>query len=258
MNPLTIKIGGSTLGHNDTTIEDLVTLQKKGVPLVVVHGGANAVTSWLRRLNIPTSFIRGLRITDLQTLEVVTAVLAGLVNKELVSAIWKLGGKAIGVSGADGGLIVARNKTPELGYTGEELEVDAALLYSLLKEGYMPVIAPVSLGSLEKADTKTNLLNVNGDTVAGEIAAALKAERLIFLTDVPGLYDSSGNLIRRLAPTEAEALLTSGVASGGMAAKIKACLIALTKVPATRIIDGRIPHALLNEVEGRGNGTTIG
>ena len=258
MNPLTIKIGGSTLGHNDTTIEDLVTLQKKGVPLVVVHGGANAVTSWLRRLNIPTSFIRGLRITDLQTLEVVTAVLAGLVNKELVSAIWKLGGKAIGLSGADGGLIVARNKTPELGYTGEELEVDAALLHSLLKEGYMPVIAPVSLGSLEKADTKTNLLNVNGDTVAGEIAAALKAEKLIFLTDVPGLYNSSGNLIRRLAPSEAEALLTSGVASGGMAAKIEACLIALTKVPVTRIIDGRIPHALLNEVEGRGNGTTIG
>jgi len=255
---LTIKIGGSTLGHNDTTIEDLVTLQKKGVPLVVVHGGANAVTSWLRRLNIPTSFIRGLRITDLQTLEVVTAVLAGLVNKELVSAIWKLGGKAIGLSGADGGLIVARNKTPELGYTGEELEVDAALLHSLLKEGYMPVIAPVSLGSLEKADTKTNLLNVNGDTVAGEIAAALKAEKLIFLTDVPGLYNSSGNLIRRLAPSEAEALLTSGVASGGMAAKIEACLIALTKVPVTRIIDGRIPHALLNEVEGRGNGTTIG
>ncbi|HIE17936.1 MAG TPA: acetylglutamate kinase [Dehalococcoidia bacterium] len=258
MNPLTIKIGGSTLGHKDTTIEDLVTLQKKGVPLVVVHGGANTVTSWLRRLDIPTSFIRGLRITDLQTLEVVTAVLAGLVNKELVSAIWKLGGKAIGLSGADGGLIVARNKTPELGYTGEELEVDAALLRSLLREGYMPVVAPVSLGSLERADTKTNLLNVNGDTVAGEIAAALRAEKLIFLTDVPGLYDSSGNLIRKLAPSEAEALLTSGVASGGMAAKIEACLIALTTVPVTRIIDGRVPHALINEVEGRDNGTTIG
>ncbi len=258
MKPLAIKIGGSTLGHSDTTIEDLVTLQKRGVSLVVIHGGAQAVTDWLSRLSISTHFVQGLRVTDLESLKVVTAVLAGLVNKELVSAIWKSGGKAVGLSGADGGLILAKNKTPELGYTGEELKVDVALLETLLKAGYIPIIAPVSLGSLESTDGDTNLLNVNGDTVAGEIAAALNAEKLIFLTDVPGLYDNSKQLIRKLSPDNAREMIASGVASGGMATKIEACLIAMTKVPVTRIIDGRVPHALLNEVEGKGDGTTIG
>ncbi|MBM4445819.1 MAG: acetylglutamate kinase [Chloroflexi bacterium] len=258
MNPLAIKIGGSTFGSTDTTVEDLVTLQKKGVPLVVIHGGANAVSGWLARLGVPTNFVRGLRITDLETLRVVTAVLAGLVNKELVSAIWRLGGKAVGLSGADGGLILAKNKTPELGYTGEELKVNVAVVEILLKAGYIPVIAPVSLGLLEGSDIDTNLLNVNGDTAAGEIAAALKAEKLIFLTDVMGLYDSSKNLIRKLSPQDAKELVVSGVASGGMVAKIEACLLALAKIPITRIIDGRIPHALLDEVEGKGDGTTIG
>jgi acetylglutamate kinase len=258
MNPIAVKIGGSTLGSTDTTIEDLVTLQKRGVPLVVVHGGANVVSSWLGRLGIVTSFVRGLRITDLETLKVVTAVLAGLVNKELVSAIWRSGGKAVGLSGADGGLILAKNKTPELGYTGEELKVNVAVIEILLKAGYIPVIAPVSLGLLEGSDADTNLLNVNGDTAAGEIAAALKVEKLIFLTDVPGLYDNSKNLIRRLNPQDARELIDYGVASGGMVAKIEACLLAMTKVPLTRIIDGRVPHALLDEFEGKGDGTTIG
>jgi acetylglutamate kinase len=257
MKPLVVKIGGSTFGKSDTTVEDLVTLQGKGVPVVVVHGGARMVTDWLSRLNIPTSFINGLRITDLETLKVVTAVLAGLVNKELVAAIWRLGGKAVGLCGADGGLVKARNKTPELGYTGEELKVDAALLKTLLKAGYMPVIAPISLGSLENSDSNMNLLNVNGDTAAGEIAAALHAEKVIFLTDVPGLYDGSKKLISSLSLDEAKDMIASGVASDGMVAKIEACLAALAKVPVTRIIDGKVPHALLNEVEGKGEGTTI-
>lgn len=257
MKPIVIKIGGSTLGHSDTTIEDLVALQKRGMSLVTVHGGAQAVTDWLNRLGISTRFIHGLRVTDLESLKVVTAVLAGLVNKELVSAVWKLGGRAVGLSGADGGLILAKNKNPELGYTGEELKINIALLKTLLKAGYMPVVAPVSLGSLNSTDSNTNLLNVNGDTVAGEIAAALHAQRLIFLTDVPGLYDNSKRLIRKLSPSDARAMIISGVATGGMATKIEACLIALTKVPMTRIIDGRVPHALLNEVEGKGDGTTI-
>jgi acetylglutamate kinase len=256
MKPLVIKIGGSTLGSADTTIEDLVTLQKRGVPLVVVHGGGNAVSGWLGRLGIPTSFAKGLRVTDLEALKVVTAVLAGLVNKELVSAIWRLGGKAVGLSGADGGLILARNKTPELGYTGEEVKVNVAVIEILLSAGYMPVIAPISLGLREGADT--NLLNVNGDTAAGEIAAALKAEKLIFLTDVPGLYDNSKKLISKLNPQDARELIEFGVASGGMVAKVEACLLALTKVPVARIIDGRVPHTLLDEVEGKGDGTTIG
>ncbi len=254
---LVVKIGGSTFGSTDTTIEDLVTLQKKGIPLVVVHGGASTVSGWLRRLGITTTFIRGLRVTDRETLKVVVAVLAGLVNKELVSAVWRLGGRAVGLSGVDGGLIVARNKTPELGYTGEELNVDIALLNVLLKSGYMPIIAPVSFGSLD-SDDETNILNVNGDTVAAEVAAALRAEKVIFLTDVPGVYDNSRKLLKRLSPSEAKSLIESGVVSGGMAAKIEACLIALSGVPVTRIIDGTSPHALLNEMDGKGDGTTIG
>lgn len=258
MNTLAIKIGGSTLGTADTTVEDLVTLQKKGVPLVVIHGGGNAVSDWLGRFGIATRFARGLRITDMETLKVVTAVLAGLVNKELVSAIWRIGGKAVGLSGVDGGLILAKNKRPELGYTGEELKVNVAIIEILLKAGYMPVIAPISLGLLESSDMDTNLMNVNADTAAGEIAAALKAEKLIFLTDVPGLYDNSKNLIRKLNPQDARELIEYGVATGGMVAKIEACLLAMTKVPITRIIDGRVPHALLDEVEGKEEGTTIG
>jgi len=258
MKTLVIKIGGSTLGKNDTTIEDLVMLQKRGMPMVVIHGGGQAVSDWLARLGISTGFVRGLRITDLETLRVVTAVLAGLVNKELVSAIWHLGGKAVGLSGADGGLIQATEKTLELGYTGEELKIDTTLLEILIKASYIPVVAPVSLGSSEGIDQNINLLNVNGDTAAGEIAAVLNAERLIFLTDVPGLYDSSKKLIRKLSPYDAQRLITSGAASGGMEAKIKACLRALATVPAARIIDGRVSHALLNEIEGKGEGTTIG
>jgi acetylglutamate kinase len=258
MKPLVIKIGGSTFGSGDTTVEDLVALQKRGVPLVAVHGGGNAVSDWLGQLGIDTGFIRGLRITDLETLKVVTAVLAGLVNKELVSTIWCLGGKAVGLSGVDGGLILAKNRTPELGYTGEELKVNVAVIEILLEAGYIPVIAPISLGSIEGSNVNLNLLNVNADTAAGEIAAALKAEKLIFLTDVPGLYDISETLIHKLSPGDAKELVASGVASGGMVAKIEACLMALTKVPIARIIDGRVAHALLNEVEGKGDGTTIG
>jgi acetylglutamate kinase len=257
MKPVVIKIGGSTLGSHDTTIEDLVALQKTGVPMVVVHGGAKEVTDWLTRLNIPTTFINGLRVTDLESLKVVTAVLGGLVNKELVAAIWRSGGKAVGLSGADGNLIQAKNKTPDLGYTGEELEIDAALLKLMVKEGYIPVIAPVCLGLYKSSSSETNLINVNGDTAAAEIAAALDAEQLIFLTDVPGIYDSSKKLIKKLSSAEARKLVKSGTASGGMVAKIEACLIALPKVSITRIIDGTAPHSLLKEIEGKGEGTTI-
>lgn len=257
MKTIVIKIGGSTLGKSDTTVDDLVTLQKRGMQIVVIHGGAQTVSDWLSRLDISTSFVRGLRVTDLKTLRVVTAILSGLVNKEMVSAIWHLGGKAVGLSGVDGGLIHAKNRTPELGYTGEDLNVDATLLRTLLEAGYIPVIAPISLGSLDRSNENTNMLNVNGDTAAGAIAAALSAEKLIFLTDVPGLYDSSKRLIHKLSPGDAQELIASGVASGGMDAKIEACLVALTTVSEARIIDGRISHALINEIEGNGNGTTI-
>ena len=257
MKTLVVKIGGSTLGNSDTTVEDLVVLQRRGIPVVVIHGGAKAVSGWLDRLAIPATFVHGLRVTDLETLGVVTAILAGLVNKELVSAIWNLGGKAVGLSGVDGGLIKAKNRSPELKYTGEELKVDSSLLETLLDAGYMPVIAPVSLSLSSELQKDTNILNVNGDTAAGEIAAALNAERLIFLTDVPGLCDSSGKLVHDLSPGDARGLIDSGVASGGMATKIDACLRALTTVSVTRIVDGRLHHALFNEIEGKGDGTTI-
>lgn len=254
MKPIVVKIGGSTLGNHDTTLEDLVVLQKQGISLVVVHGGGREVSDWLVRLGIPTNFANGLRVTDAEALKVVTAVLSGLVNKELVVAIQALKGKAVGLSGADGNLLRATIKNPELGYVGEIVKTDPSLLEALLDKGYMPVIAPVSSGS---DGDKTTLLNVNGDAAAGEIAAALSADRLIFLTDVDGVYDDSGRMLSRINVAQAEKMLAAGTASGGMIPKIEACLRALTTVPITRIINGKAPHALLNEINNETGGTTI-
>ncbi len=252
-----IKIGGAALGSNDTTFEDIVHLQQQGELLVVVHGGGNLITEWLAKHGIATQFVRGERVTDKATLEVATAVLAGLVNKEIVAAINNSGGRAVGISGVDGALIQSKIKNAELGYVGEVVKVDMALLESLLQAGYVPVISPVGLHSLAKPDDAPQMLNINGDLVAGDIAAAIGAERLIFLTDVAGIGDQSGKLLPRLSSSEAEALMASGVASGGMIPKIKACLRALATTSTTRIIDGREPHALLREIEGQGGGTTI-
>jgi acetylglutamate kinase len=187
---------------------------------------------------------------------VVISVLAGLVNKEIVAGLNSREGKAVGISGVDGGLVQGKIKDKELGYIGEVVRVNPALVEALLRSGYIPVIAPVSLhaGRTGKAP---KVLNINADAVAGEIAAAFGAEKLIFLTDVIGVCDQSGNLLPNLSPDEAEALLAEGVASGGMIPKIEACLRALSGTPITRIIDGRQPHALLKEIEGHGGGTTI-
>jgi acetylglutamate kinase len=254
-----VKIGGSTLGNHDTTLEDLVELQKRGKSLVVVHGGAKVTSEWLARLDIPTSFVNGLRVTDAETLKVVAAALGGLVNKELVVAIQALGGKAVGLSGCDGNLLWASVKSPELGYAGEIVAVDPAPLKLLLNAGYMPVVAPISFGSVEG---RVMLLNVNGDTAAGEIAAALAAEKLVFLTDVDGIHDGSGLVVPTLNMAEARDMLASGVASGGMIPKIEASLKALTTTRVVRIIDGRASHALLQDITGKGRqaksrGTTI-
>jgi len=249
-----VKIGGSTLGNHDTTLEDLVTLQKQGVPIVVIHGGAQTVSDWLARLGISTSFIRGLRVTDAESLKVVAAVLGGLVNKELVVAIQALGGKAIGLSGSDGNLLWTTIKNPELGYVGQIAKVDPAPLRLLLSAGYIPVVAPISLGLV---GGKITLLNVNGDAAAGEIAAALSADRLIFLTDVAGIHDESGNTLPKINVADAEKILASGTASGGMIPKIEACLKALATVPIARIINGTVSHALLDEMRNKAGGTTI-
>jgi len=252
-----IKIGGSTLGQHDTTIDDLVTLQQKRIPVVVVHGGGNAVTDWLTRLSIPTRFVQGLRVTDGDTLRVVTAVLAGLVNKELVSEIGRRGGKAVGISGVDGLIVTGKNRNRELGLTAEELTCDPRLLRVLLNNGYIPVVAPICLNAESKDNEDLNLLNVNGDSIAAQIAASLQARELIFLTDVPGIYDNSRQVISRIDTGTARTMIESGTATGGMIAKLEASLIATQKVALTRIIDGRVDHALLDEIEGKGNGTTI-
>jgi acetylglutamate kinase len=254
---IVIKLGGATLGNHDTTLEDIVSLQKQGWSVVVVHGGGKVITEWLAQRGIATRFIDGERVTDEATLEVVVSVLAGVVNKEIVADINALGGLALGISGVDGGFIQGKIKNKELGYIGEVVRVDPTPLKALLKVGYVPVVAPVSLNAGKKPGER-GVLNVNADVVAGEIAAAIGAEKLIFLTDVVGICDPQGKLLPRLSTAEAEALVVAGTASGGMIPKVRACLKALSGAASSCIIiDGRQPHALLNEIEGKSGGTTI-
>ena len=255
--PIVIKIGGSTFGRGDTTVEDLASLQKSGILPVVVHGGGNKVTDWLSKMAIPTSFVRGLRVTDRETLDVVIAVLTGLVNKELVAAINSSGGKAIGISGVDGGLIQAEIESPDMGYTGQVTKVNIEPVEAILNAGYIPVIAPGGLRLPAEDDDPVMLLNINGDVTAGELALALGAERLIFLTDVAGVYDNSGKLLPRLSAAQARALLASGAISGGMIPKVEACLQVLEIGCSAQIIDGRLPHVLLAAIEGQAPGTEI-
>ena len=254
---IAVKIGGATFGSHDTAIEDIVYLQQQGKSLVVVHGGGNVVSEWLERQKTPTRFVHGERVTDEAALEMVTAVLGGLVNKEIVAAINDLGGRAVGITGIDGALLQSKLRDKEMGYVGAIVKVNTTLLEALLRSGFIPVVAPIALYSVDKPANAPLILNVNGDTVAGEIAAALGAERLIFLTDVPGISDQSGKVIPCLSPSEAEALVSSGVATGGMIPKIKACLRALSNTSTACIIDGTKPHALRKEIEGKGGGTII-
>jgi len=254
---IVIKIGGSTLGSHDTTLDDLVSLQKRGIIPVVVHGGGNKITEWLKRMGVATTFVRGMRVTDAPTLEVVIAVLAGLVNKELVAAIAAKGGKAIGLSGIDGGLIQAKIENPELGYVGEVVKVNPEPVKAVLSAGYIPVIAPNGFRVHSGDKDPVMILNLNGDVAASEIAGALKAERLIFLTDVPGVRDSEGKFLARLSVKEAKTLIASGVIAGGMIPKVEACLNALSRVPSTQIVDGRSAGALLTAIESNAGGTKI-
>jgi len=254
---IVIKIGGSTLGQHDTTLEDIVTLQKQGISIAVVHGGGKIITDWLSKLGATSRFVMGERVTDLTGLQVVTAVLAGLVNKELVASINCLGGRAIGISGVDGALFQAKIKSPELGYTGEITGVNVETLKILLASGFVPVISPVSINYFEKTITSPLLLNVNADMAAGELAVAVGASKLIFLTDVAGISDKSGKVRQSLTPEQAEDLISSGAASGGMIPKIRAGIRALQGKGVVRIIDGRLPHALLNELSDSKSGTTI-
>lgn len=249
---IVVKIGGATLGNHDTALEDIVSLQKRGEAVVVVHGGGKTITDWLNQRGIATNFVDGERVTDEATLKVVVSVLAGVVNKEIVADINALGGRAVGISGVDGAFIQGKIKRKELGYIGEVVKVDPTPIQGLLQAGYIPVVAPVSYNA------GGGLLNVNADIVAGEVAAAIGAEKLVFLTDVAGIADGSGKVLANLSTGQAEALVASGEASGGMIPKIRACLRALSgTASACIIIDGRQPHALLDEIEGKGGGSVI-
>jgi acetylglutamate kinase len=257
-NTIVVKIGGATLGSHDTAIEDIVELQKQGYSVVVVHGGGKLITEWLKKQGVPSNFIRGERVTDKPTLEVATAVLAGLVNKDIAASINYLGGKAVGISGIDGGVVEGEIREKEKGYVGAVDKVNTALLETLLDSGFIPVIAPIGLNLPDKPSNEPQTLNYNADVVAGEIAAAVRAEKLIFLTDVAGVSDESGKLLEHMTGNEALACIDTGVASDGMIPKINACLKALTVNAVTRIIDGRESHALLKAIEEENRGTKIG
>ena len=254
---IVVKLGGATLGSEKLNIEDIIYLQKQGKSLVVVHGGQNRINEFLSKQGIPGRFAQGPPVSPEATLEVLVAILAGLVNTEIVAAINDWGGRAVGISGVDGAFIQGKMGNIQLGYVGTVVKVDMTLIKVLLQSGYIPVIATIGLLSFDKPEKARLMLDINADIVAGEVAIAIGAERLIFLTDVVGVCDKSGELLPRLSPSEARALIGSRVASGGMIPKISACLRALDSVSTTRIIDGRQPHALLREFEGSGGGTTI-
>jgi len=253
---LVAKIGGSTLGSHDTTLADLAELWRLGVRCVVVHGGGALISHWLERMHVPTRFERGLRVTDAEALKVVVAVLAGLVNKELVSELAALDAPAFGLSGADGALLKARVTDEALGAVGEVTHVEAGVLERLLEAGLIPVVAPVALEWSERGPTG-RLLNTNADTAAGAIAAAIGARRLVFLTDVPGVK-ADGSVAPSLSVGRARELIAAGVIEGGMIPKVEACLRAAAAGATSIIVDGREERALLRAAKGQGAGTVVG
>ena len=247
---IVIKYGGAAMKDGslkDGVIRDLVFLSSVGVRPILVHGGGPEINNWLGKLNIESQFKNGLRVTDAATMDVVEMVLVGRVNKELVSLINQAGALAVGLCGKDGNLIQARHVGTEgIGFVGEVASVDPQLLKSLVDHGYIPVISSVA------ADEKGQAHNINADTAAGEIAAALDAEKLILLTDTPGIledYQNPSSLLTKLDIRTARDLITQGIVSGGMIPKVNCCVRSLAQgVKAAHIIDGRIPHALLLEI----------
>lgn len=249
---LVIKLGGSTLEHQRIILQDIVWLRALGVYPILVHGGGPYITQWLTKLNIPTRFENGLRVTNAQVLEIVRMVLLGQVNQGLVLMVSQMGGKAIGLSGTDGGMVRAHIADQALGFVGEIEAVDPTPLKALIQEGYIPVIAPLGEGP------DGSCLNINADLVAAHIAGALNAEKLIFLSNVAGICDANNTLISELSEAEAKRLIEEGVINGGMIPKVTACLDALAAVPRVHIVDGREQHVLLRELfTDQGAGTMI-
>ena len=256
-----VKYGGAAMKDpelQDCVIRDVALLATVGIDMVLVHGGGPEINSWLDKLDIPVKFHNGLRVTDEDTMDVVEMVLTGRVNKNLVSRIQRNGASAVGITGKDGDLLVARRHSDtELGRVGEVSAVKPKLVDDLVKSGHIPVIATVAT-----CEQDGGALNINGDTAAGAIAAALEAEKLILMTDVPGVLkdkDDADTLYRKLTIDEADILRRDGIIAGGMIPKVECCKDALKAgVNAAHIIDGRQKHALLQEIlTSEGVGTMI-
>jgi acetylglutamate kinase len=254
-----IKYGGHAMGEDELSrafASDVVLIKQVGINPVVVHGGGPQIGQMLDRLKIKSSFIDGLRVTDRETVEIVEMVLSGSINKQIVTMINEFGGNAIGLSGKDGGLIRAEKlrrrqrvtdsnieKILDLGFVGEPTRINPHLLETFEESDIIPVIAPIGVGS------RGETYNINADTAAGAIAVAAGATRLLLLTDVPGVMDKDGNVIKELTAGEARRLIADGTIHGGMIPKVETCLHAVENdVDAAVIIDGTVPHALLLEI----------
>jgi acetylglutamate kinase len=254
-----VKYGGHAMGEEDMArsfARDVVLMEQTAINPVVVHGGGPQIGEMLKRLGIKSEFAGGLRITDAATIEIVEMVLAGSINKQLVGFINEAGGKAIGLTGKDGNMVVARKvnravvdpgsnieKIVDLGFVGEPDKIDTTVLTQILGRELIPVLAPLA------AAPQGGTYNVNADTFAGAIAGALKAKRLLLLTDVPGVLDKSNKLIKQLSPDDARELIADGTISGGMIPKVETCIYALEAgVEGVVILDGKVPHAVLLEL----------
>jgi acetylglutamate kinase len=264
-----VKYGGHAMGDPDLAhdfAQDVVLLQAIGIRPVVVHGGGPQIGAMLKQLGVESKFVDGLRVTDKATAQVAEMVLSGAINKQIVGWIAGAGGKALGLSGKDGGLVVARKvsrttvdpdslieQVVDLGFVGEPALVDTAVIRTASEAGLIPVIAPIAPG----ADGET--YNINADTMAGAIAAALGAARLFLLTDVAGVLDKSGSLLTDLTPADVQRLQSDGTISGGMIPKLETCVHAVEAgCEAAVVLDGRVPHAMLLEFfTSRGAGTLI-
>jgi acetylglutamate kinase len=253
---IVIKLGGHAMGSDEgmaSFARDVVLMRQVGVNPVVVHGGGPMINDMLAKLGVQSTFVRGKRVTDAATVEVVEMVLSGQVNKRIVQAIGAEGGRAVGLSGKDANLMVCDPDDPDLGFVGKPVAVDPSVLQSLFAGGIIPVIAPIGMG--RKGET----FNVNGDTAAGAIAGALKADRLLLLTDVSGVKDASGDVVTQLTPEDVARLTAEGTIAGGMIPKTETALMALKQgVRAAVILDGRAANACLLELfTEHGAGTII-
>ena len=252
-----VKYGGNAMiseALREQVMEDITLLSLIGVKVVLVHGGGPEISSLMQKLGIQPTFVDGLRVTDKDTVDVVQMVLAGKINQTLVRYLEAKGGRAMGISGIDGKLIVAKKKDDKLGYVGEIEKINIKPIFDLLEKGYIPVVSTVATG--EDGET----YNINGDTAAAYLAGALSAKRLIMMTDISGVLrdkDDPSTLIPEIRLSEAEDLKKSGVISGGMIPKVECCLTAIEKgVKRAIIMDGRIPHSILMELlTDEGSGT---